>query len=258
LPTAAPPRPGVLLAPAHLVGPGDTDIPFELAAEYGWFRPFDAPADVILLSPQENLALIRRHRGWALTGLGGWSAEFCDRAPAEVALAALTAASGTEAGHTASPPLVAHAAAARLLASGWASTNRDGYHLMSAPDRLAALSLPYRAPDPHVALTGAAGTGTWTMRFSRDTPDHLLTAAATALVQTVVRRPGQVPEQLRHLVRTTGASPAAGHPSKRSAAARTRGYNAHPALRHLLPPISPPVPRLPLPADTDRAHRNGR
>ncbi|MFD9592509.1 hypothetical protein ACFWA9_07075 [Kitasatospora sp. NPDC059973] len=242
--TAAPPRPDLLVRPAHLAGPGETDIVFLLASEHGWFRPFNAPADLVLISPQEGLALTRQARQWTVAGPGGWTVRFCDRAPAEVPYALITAAQEAETGHTAGAgPATGHTATVLLMDSGWSGFNRDGYRLVAAPDRRAALSWPDTAPDPGPVLTAAARTGVWTVEFSRSAPDYLLTAATAALLRPVPRQAEQIPEQFRHLVRATPLHPdrSGDGPVGRTAAARAHGIASHPALRYLPPPSPPPA-----------------
>ncbi|MEV4559412.1 hypothetical protein AB0K51_20805 [Kitasatospora sp. NPDC049285] len=240
--TAAPPRPDLLVRPAHLAGPGETDLVYLLASEHGWFRPFNAPADLVLTSPQEGLTLTRQDRQWTVAGPGGWTVRFCDRAPAEVPYALISAAQEAETAPTTNAgPATGHTATVLLMKSGWSGFNRDGYRLVAAPDRRAALSWPDTAPDPSPVLTAAARTGVWTVEFSRSAPDYLLTAAAAALLRPVPRRPEQIPEQFRHLVRAAPLAHSSGDgPVGRTAAARAHGIASHPALRHLPPPTSPP------------------
>ncbi|GAA2267036.1 hypothetical protein GCM10010430_60240 [Kitasatospora cystarginea] len=240
MPATAPTRPDVLVRPAHLTGPGGIDLPSRLASEHGWFRPFDAPPGLVLISPQERLALNRQHQQWNLTGAGGWTVRFCDRVPGELPYALISAAQDAEdAPAAATAPITGHRATVMLLESGWSGFNRDGYRLVSAPDRRAALSWPESAPDPGPALTAATQRGVWTVQFSRNAPDHLLTAATGALLRAVSREP----EQIRGLVPTATrkADRGGNGPAGRSAAARTRGGASHPALGHLPPPALPPL-----------------
>ncbi|MFD0274313.1 hypothetical protein ACFVHB_10445 [Kitasatospora sp. NPDC127111] len=196
MPTAsiAPTNPLLAVRPVHLAGPGDTDLPSLLTAEHGWFRPYTAPAHVVLVSDTNGIALSNGSgpAPLSLTGIG-WSVGFCHQVPAEIARALLDeAATGTR--HTpglltGTGRLVGHHARAALLAAGWSGHHRDGYELVSAPDRRAALSFPLEAPGSEVMLTGAADTGTWTVRFTTMAPELLLTAATLALLGPAV--PGQ-------------------------------------------------------------------
>ncbi|MBV6695573.1 DUF317 domain-containing protein [Kitasatospora aureofaciens] len=244
MPADAPPRSDILVRPAHLAGPGGIDLPFRLASEHGWHRPFDAPTALVLISPQEGLALNRQHQQWSLTSTEGWTVRFCDRVPSEVSYDLITAAQEAEADPAAATaPMTGNRATVLLLKSGWSGFNRDGYRLVAAPDRRAALSWPESAPDPGPALTAAAETGVWTVQFSRSAPDHLLTAATVALLQPVARQPEQIPEQFRGLVHAGAvtADRTEDGPVARSTAARARGIASHPALRHLPSPALPPL-----------------
>ncbi|MFJ1795284.1 hypothetical protein [Kitasatospora griseola] len=241
---AAPPRSDILVRPAHLAGPGGIDLPFRLAAEHGWYRPFDAPGSLVLISPQEGLALNRHHQQWSLTSAEGWTVRFCDRVPAEVPYALVTAAQEAEADPASSAgPVTGNRATVLLLDSGWSGFKRDGYRLVAAPDRRAALSWPESAPGPGPALTAAAEKGVWTVQFSRNAPDRLLTAATVALLHPVARQPEQVPEQFRGLVHSEALTADRGGdgPASRSTAARAHGIASHPALRHLPSPALPPL-----------------
>ncbi|MFI9787346.1 hypothetical protein ACIHEI_28155 [Kitasatospora sp. NPDC051984] len=241
---AAPPRTDVPVRPAQLAGPDGTDLPFRLTSEHGWYRPFDAPAALVLTSPQEGLALNRQHRQWSLTSTGGWTVRFCDRVPAEVPYALVTAAQKAEADPAAAAaPITGDRATALLLASGWSGFNRDGYRLVAAPDRRAALSWAESAPDPGPALTAAAETGVWTVHFSYNAPDHLLTATIVALLHPALRQPDQIPEHFRDLARSAplNTGRGGGESVARPSAARMHGMASHPALRHISPPTLPPA-----------------
>ncbi|MGV9266604.1 hypothetical protein ACWDRR_18320 [Kitasatospora sp. NPDC003701] len=235
MPTASPVSTDPLLSvrPVHLAGPGEMDLLSLLAAEHGWFRPYNSPTHVVLVSDTNGIALSNGSGPGplALTGTG-WSVDFCRQVPTEITRALLDeAAAGVR--HTPGFPtgtgrLVGHHARAALLAAGWSGHHRDGYELVSAPDRHAALSVPLEAPGNEVMLTGAADTGTWTVRFSATAPEPLLTAAALALLGKAVRRADQLPARHRNLLTT---QPLAERlpPAGRSGAARARSAGARPA-----------------------------
>ncbi|WAL74588.1 hypothetical protein OU787_25685 [Kitasatospora sp. YST-16] len=241
---AAPLRSDVLVRPARLAD--GFDLPFHLASEHGWYRPVEAPPALVLISPQEELALNRQHQQWTLTSTAGWTVRFCDRVPAEVPYALVTAAQEAEAGPAAdAAPITGDRATVLLLASGWSGFNRDGYRLVAAPDRRAALSWPKSAPYSGPALTAAAETGAvWTVQFSHNAPDHLLTVSTAALLRAAARKPEQIPERFRGLIRAdprrTGRGD--GDQAARSVAARLHGSASHPALRQIPPPTPPSAP----------------
>ncbi|GAA2972426.1 hypothetical protein GCM10010519_04430 [Streptomyces lactacystinicus] len=234
MPTASPVSANPLLSvrPAHLAGPGDADLLSLLTAEHGWFRPYNSPTHVVLVSDTSGIALSNGPGPTPLSLNGiGWSVGFCHQVPAEITRALLDEAA---AGIRHAPDLFAgtgrlvgrHARAA-LLAAGWSGHQRDGYELVSAPDRHAALSFPLQAPGSEVMLTGAAEKGTWTVRFGATAPEPLLTAATAALLAPVVRRAGQLPARHRNLLTTQTLAerpPRTG----RSGAARARSTAARP------------------------------
>ncbi|MEU3573219.1 hypothetical protein AB0E96_33050 [Kitasatospora sp. NPDC036755] len=235
MPTAslAPTDPLLAVRPVHLAGPGDTDLPSLLTTEHGWFRPYNSPTHVVLVSGTTGIAL-SNGSGTAplsLTGIG-WSIGFCHQVPAEITRALLDeAAAGTR--HTPGFPtstgrLVGHHARAALLAAGWSGHHRDGYELVSAPDRRAALTFPLEAPSSEVMLTGAADTGTWTIRFTPMAPEPLLTAAVRALLGPAVRRADQLPARHRNLLTTQPVTEQLPH-NGRSGAARSTGLRPLPA-----------------------------
>ncbi|MGW2397111.1 hypothetical protein ACWCYY_11215 [Kitasatospora sp. NPDC001664] len=244
MPTASltPTDPLLAVQPVHLAGPGDTDLPPLLAAEHGWFRPYNSPTHLVLVSDTNGIAL---SNGPALTSLSlsgiGWSVDFCHQVPTEITQALLDgAASGvrhTPDLFTGTGRLAGHHARAALLAAGWSGQQRDGYELVSAPDRHAALSFPLQAPGSEVMLTGAAETGTWTVRFGAMAPEPLLTAAAAALLGPAVRRAEQLPARYRELL-TTQTLPDRPPRTGRSGAARARSTAARPT-----PSTPPPATR---------------
>ncbi|MEU9041471.1 MULTISPECIES: hypothetical protein [unclassified Kitasatospora] len=209
MPTASPVSTEPLLSvrPTHLAGPGDADLPSLLAERHGWFRPYNSPTHVVLVSGTTGIAL-STGSGTAplsLTGIG-WSVGFCHQVPAEITQSLLDEAA-TGLLHrpdlfTGTGLLAGHHARAALLAAGWSGHHRDGYELVSAPDRRAALSFPLEAPGSEVMLTGAAEKGTWTVRFGATAPESLLTAATAALLAPAVRRAGQLPARHRNLLTT--------------------------------------------------------
>nr|BEK67524.1 hypothetical protein KPHV_47510 [Kitasatospora purpeofusca] len=234
MPTAFLPPADPLLAvrPVHLAGPGDTDLPSLLTAEHGWFRPYNSPTHVVLVSGTSGIALSNGsdQAPLSLTGIG-WSIGFCHQVPAEITRALLneaaTSTRTTPGLLTDTGRLVGHHARAALLSAGWSGHHRDGYELVSAPDRRAALSFPLEAPGSEVMLTGAADSGTWTVRFTATAPEPLLTATVRALLDPAVRRADQLPTRHRSLLTTqplTGQLPHNG----RSGAARTRSAGTRP------------------------------
>ncbi|MFE2110171.1 hypothetical protein ACFXAF_30505 [Kitasatospora sp. NPDC059463] len=209
MPTASPVSTEPLLSvrPTHLAGPGDADLPSVLAERHGWFRPDTVPAHVVLVSGTDGIALSNEPGPTPLSLSGAdWSVAFCHQVPAEITQSLLDEAA-TGLLHrpdlfTGTDRLVGHHARAALLAAGWSGHHRDGYELVSAPDRRAALSFPLEAPGSDVMLTGAAEKGTWTVRFGATAPEPLLTAATAALLAPAVRRAGQLPARHRNLLTT--------------------------------------------------------
>ncbi|MFJ1931667.1 hypothetical protein ACIPLC_15700 [Kitasatospora sp. NPDC086801] len=224
----------LLVRPVHLAGPGDADLPYHLAAHHGWFRPYDASPRVVLVSDTDGLTLSHRAgpAPWSLAGpkLGSdWSIVFDDQVPAEIAQALLDdAATGvrrTPELFAGTGRLLGNDARTVLLAAGWSGHQRDGYELIAAPDRRAALAFPVQAPDSEVMLTGAAELGSWTVRFSPHSPERLLTSAASALLRPALRREAHLPFRHRHLLAVESLS-AQSPSSARSGAARTRSTSA--------------------------------
>ncbi|MEU4113282.1 hypothetical protein AB0F71_02120 [Kitasatospora sp. NPDC028055] len=224
--------PLLAVRPVHLAGPGEVDLPSLLTADHGWFRPYNSPTHVVLVSDTNGIALSNRPGPMplALSGIG-WSVAFCHQVPAEITQSLLDEAATGLHKHpnlfTGTGRLAGHHARAALLAAGWSGHHRDGYELVSAPDRRAALSFPLEAPGSEVMLTGAAETGTWTVRFTATAPEPLLTAASLALLGPAVRRADQLPARHRNLLTTwplTERLPHAG----RSGAARARSEGVRP------------------------------
>ncbi|MFE2722767.1 hypothetical protein [Kitasatospora sp. NPDC059327] len=235
VPTAslAPTDPLLSVRPVHLAGPGDTDLPSLLTAEHGWFRPYNSPTHVVLVSGTTGIALSNGSgpAPLSLTGIG-WSVGFCHQVPAEITRALLDEAA-TSVRYapdlfTGTGRLAGHHARTALLAAGWSGHQRDGYELVAAPDRRAALTFPLEAPGSEVMLTGAADTGTWTVRFTATAPEPLLTAAALALLDPAVRRADQLPARHRNLLTTQPLTEQLPH-TGRSGAARARSAGARPA-----------------------------
>ncbi len=220
------------MRPAHLAGPGDADLPYHLP-DHGWFRPYNSPTHVVLVSDTNGIALSNRPGPMplALSGIG-WEVGFCHQVPAEITQSLLDEAATGLHQHphlfTGTGRLDGHHARMALLAAGWSGHQRDGYELVSAPDRHAALSFPLEAPGSEAMLTGAAQTGTWTVRFSAAAPEPLLTAATLALLAPAVRRADQLPARHRNLLTTQPRSEQLQH-TGRSGAARARSAGARPA-----------------------------
>ncbi|MCG6497055.1 hypothetical protein [Kitasatospora sp. A2-31] len=238
MPTAVSTDPLLSVRPAHLAGPGEVDLPSLLTAEHGWFRPYNSPTHVVLVSGTSGIALSNGPDPTPLSLNGiGWSVGFCHQVPAEITRALLNeAATGIRHApdlFAGTGRLVGQHARAALLAAGWSGHQRDGYELVSAPDRHAALSFPLDAPGSEVMLTGAAEKGTWTVRFGATAPEPLLTAATAALLAPVVRLAGQLPARHRDLLTTQTLAerpPRTG----RFGAARARSTAAR--------PVSAPLP----------------
>ncbi|MFE7318247.1 DUF317 domain-containing protein [Streptomyces sp. NPDC057555] len=270
----------VLVTPGYLAGPGPDDALFNtLDSAPGWTKVVVFGTDTYYTSPCQRVriahAMESHYGGWTIAyaedplGVPDWITTFDRDTPREIAAAftdTLVAglpnnfadylSGGTH--HTAQTP------SSVLSGNQWEAVRSSRPFRMVSPDGHAAyrirggwlheydeLLAPQKStwrmsagPDPLTAPS-------WQAYFSRGTPEHLLTTAATALTdpRPVVRAAFLIPDRHRSLVETQPLR--AGQTPSRIAAALARSSRTS-AVHHIQPPLAASAPVPPVIAGSRR------
>ncbi|MGH4028730.1 DUF317 domain-containing protein [Actinomycetota bacterium Odt1-20B] len=262
----------VLVTPIHLAGPGTRDVVFNiLDSADGWTKIIAFGTDTYYTSPCQRVrianALESRYGGWTVTyaedplGVPDWITTFDRNTPHEV-VGAFTETlvpglpnhfrdhlSGGLQHTEASPEDV-------LRQHGWEHVRGSRPAVALAPDGLAAWRTRDRWLHEHTELLTpeksmwrlSAGADpihvpAWRAYFSTYTPQHLRTAAATAIAHPdpVPRRAGDVPERHHTLIDVHTRKPP--DSTARAQAATARSPHAeHAHTGETTVPSPPPSP----------------
>ncbi|MCF3172593.1 DUF317 domain-containing protein [Streptomyces sioyaensis] len=270
----------VLIAPVYLAGPGPGQAVFNsLDSAAGWTKVAVFGSDTYYTSPCQRVrianAVESHYGGWTISyaedplGVPDWITTFDRDTPQEIVAAftdTLVAGlpnnfadylSGGEhhTGHTPATVLTSHqweavrgtrpfrtvspdGHAAFRIRSGWLHEYDELLDPAKSTWRMCA------GPDP---IT----TPSWQAYFSRGTPEHLMTAAANALIdpRPVARSAVLLPDRHRSLVKTQPLRP--DQARSRSTAALARSSPTH-AMHQVQPPPAASAPVTPAIAGSRR------
>ncbi|WP_236244029.1 DUF317 domain-containing protein [Streptomyces sp. CC210A] len=251
------PNTEVFVAPVHLAGPGTREAVFSVLDNAdGWTKTVAFGTDAYYTSPCQRVRIANpvesAYGGWTITyaedplGVPDWITTFDRNTPHEI-VAAFTEtlvhglpnhfrdyfSGGTH--HTGLGPEDV------LRRSNWEPIHGSRPYWIVSPDSRAALRARSGWLDEYTELltpeksmwrlsggVDPVHVPSWRAFFSGSTPQHLRTAAATALTspEAVPRYVGDIPERHRDLVHVRSAEPTASVPRAQAALAR-RPYAAH-------------------------------
>ncbi|MET9374906.1 DUF317 domain-containing protein [Streptomyces sp. NPDC002992] len=251
------PNTEVLVAPVHLAGPGTREAVFSvLDNAAGWTKTVAFDTDTYYASPCQRVRIANpvesAYGGWTITyaedplGVPDWITTFDRNTPLEIVVAFTKTLVNSLPNHfrdyfSDGKHYTGLGQEDVLRQSNWEPVHGSRPYWIVSPDSRAALRTRSGWLDEYTELltpeksmwrlsggVDPVHVPSWRAFFSSGTPQHLRTAAATALTspEAVPRFAGDIPERHRGLVHVHLAEPMAAAPRAQAALAR-RPYAVH-------------------------------